>query len=114
MAKVKDVIFQGANHNVISANTTIKGEIYADEDFRIDGKIEGNIQCKGKVVTGPHSKVTGTIHCLGADLMGEFEGDIRVEGNLMLRSSLILNGNVIAKSLEIEPGAVFNGSCVMK
>lgn len=113
MAKVKDVIFQGVNHNVISANTLIKGEIHTDEDFRIDGKVEGKIVCKGKVVMGPHAKVRGTIHCFEADLMGELDGDIHAEGNLTLRSSLILKGNVVAKSLEIEPGAVFNGSCVM-
>lgn len=114
MGKMKEVIFQSGNHNVLSANTSVKGEIYSDDDFRLDGKVEGSVKCKGKIVTGPHSKVTGTIYCPEADLMGELEGDIHVEGNLILRSTLILNGNVVAKSLEIEPGAVFNGSCVMK
>ena len=44
----------GANTlNVIGKGTTITGDIDTSNDIRIDGKLEGNLFCKAKVILGP-------------------------------------------------------------
>lgn len=114
MLKIKENTVSGTTLNVMGKLTTCKGDIYAEENFRIDGKLEGNIQCKGKVVVGPHAQIKGNIQCLNADLMGEITGNVYVKEVLSIRSSVMLTGDVIAGSVEIESGAVFNGSCKMQ
>ncbi len=114
MFKTKDSIFPSNTHNSIGAGTIIRGELIVEEDIRIDGKIEGNIDCKGKVVIGAHAKIIGNIRCVDADLMGTIQGDMDVEDTLSLRASVVFQGKVITKNLEIEPGATFNGSCEMR
>lgn len=113
MAKEREAFFSGTSHNIMGSGTRITGDIVASEDFRIDGEVEGTIECKGKIVMGSGARVNGTIRCQEADLMGTFTGNIEVEGILTLRSTLILNGDVITQKLEIEPGAIFNGTCKM-
>jgi cytoskeletal protein CcmA (bactofilin family) len=94
--------------------TFIKGDIKAEEDFRIDGKIEGNIECAGKVIVGHQAEIAGNIYCNNADLMGKVTGNITVNETVSLKSQVVFNGEIIAKYVDIEAGAVFNGTCTMR
>lgn len=104
---------QTNSHNTLSAGTIIRGDVYAEEDLRVDAQVEGNIECKGKVIVGGKAVVTGYIKCKNAELMGMVSGDLYVDGRLTLRSSVNYKGDIHARALEIEPGAVFNGTCNM-
>ena len=53
----------GMIHNSIAANTRIVGTITAENDFRVDGVIEGEIICQGKVVIGQTANVKGKLTC---------------------------------------------------
>ena len=57
--KQKDENSAGGLHNALAAGTTIKGNIITETDFRLDGKVEGDISCNGKIVIGPKGSVTG-------------------------------------------------------
>lgn len=109
----KQIIPTGNTHNSIASGTTIKGNIIAQEDFRIDGKVEGNIECKGKVVVGPNGEVIGHIDCVNAELMGKVYGNIKTMETLYLKSGSNYQGELKVKTLEIESGATFNGTCKM-
>jgi len=111
--KAKDLIPSGISHNVLSAGTFFKGDITTIDDFRLDGKLEGNIECKGKVVIGPKAEVTGNIKCQNADFMGKIQGRVLIEETVSLKASVVFAGEIEAKFLEIEPGATFNGTCKM-
>lgn len=100
--------------NRISAGTVIKGEIEAKGGFRIEGTLNGNLKTSGKVVISKGGFFNGTLQCQNADFDGKFSGKIHVEETLTLRSSAIIEGEVIAGKLSIEPGAAFNASCEMK
>lgn len=112
--KLKDSISSGASHNTLAQGTIIKGEIKAEEDLRIDGKLQGNIECSGRVVIGPHAQIEGDIHCINVDLLGTINGKLFVQETFSLRASGTFIGEVVAGNLEIEPGATFNGSCKMQ
>lgn len=111
--KTKEIVSSGIAHNAIAAGTFIKGEVKAEQDFRIDGKLEGNIDCIGKVIVGPQAEISGNIKCINADLMGRVDGNVHIEETLSLKASVIFTGEIVAKYLEIEPGASFNGTCKM-
>lgn len=100
--------------NRINEGTKLKGDISSTGFFRIDGTIEGNVHTPSKVVLGKTGVIIGTLSCENADLEGKFEGNLQVSGTLTLRSSAIIEGDVIVGKLSVEPGAVLNASCVMQ
>ena len=84
-----------------------------ETDFRLDGKVEGDISCNGKIVIGPKGSVTGNIVSENAEILGEVDGSVKVSAKLILKSTAIIKGDIYTQSLEIEPNARFNGACSM-
>ncbi len=103
----------GTLYNALTAGSKIIGTIIADSDIRIDGVVEGDLQCTGKVVIGEQGKIKGTIACQNAEIMGHLDGKINVQSTLALRATGNIHGEVSTKTLIVEPNAIFNGSCSM-
>lgn len=91
----------------------MKGDITSNGDLRIDGNLVGNIHCSAKVVIGANGVVQGDINGQQADIMGKVTGTINVKDLLYLKGGSILNGNIKAAKLQVEPSATFNGECHM-
>ena len=103
----------GLMFNALTAGSKIVGNITADSDFRIDGLIEGELNCSGKVVIGEAGKVKGAIICQQAEIMGLLDGKVTCHQQLSLRANGKIQGDVHTKTLIVEPGAIFNGTCSM-
>ena len=104
----------GGQPNRIEKNTKIKGDIISEADFRIDGKLDGNVKTSGKVVIGKGGYIHGKVECVNADIEGSFNGELTVSDLLSLKASAVIEGNVSVSKLAVEPGATFNASCTMK
>lgn len=100
--------------NVLTFGTKIVGKITAESDFRLDGEVEGDIVCKGKVVIGQRGILKGSITCVNAEILGKVIGNFNIAETLSLRATAEITGDVKTKSLVVEPNAVFNGSCSMR
>lgn len=100
--------------NRIEKNTRIKGDIISEADFRIDGKLDGNVKTSGKVVIGKDGYIHGKVECVNADIEGSFNGELQVSDLLSLKASAVIEGTVTVSKLAVEPGATFNASCSMK
>ncbi|NQZ43216.1 MAG: polymer-forming cytoskeletal protein [Flavobacteriaceae bacterium] len=103
----------GGQPNRIEKNTIIKGDITSEADFRIDGKLEGNVKTSGKVVIGKGGLIKGKVECVNADIEGNFNGELFVSELLSLKSSAQIEGTVNVAKLAVEPGATFNAACSM-
>lgn len=113
--KVKsDPILLDRTYSVLSQGLTISGEINTKDDLRIDGNVEGNIVCEGKVIVGTTGCVTGNIESDSIELMGEVYGNIIVHDIILLKSSSRYEGDITAVSIDIEAGANFFGNCKMR
>ena len=99
--------------NMIGQGTKIVGDIETNGDIRIDGQIEGNINSKGKVVIGSNGLIKGEVFCSNAELAGALNGKINVSELLSLKASSKINGDIKTGKLNIEPGAIFTGTCNM-
>lgn len=106
-------VSSGNQATIICADTTFTGDITTANDIRIDGTIKGNIDCTAKVIVGGQGTIEGDITCTQADVMGKVSGTVRVKELLHLRNECILNGNIYATKLHVDPSATFNGSCHM-
>lgn len=99
--------------NTFSLETSIIGNVDSKGDIRLDGNMEGHLNCSGRVVIGPEGKVKGTISCDNADIFGKIEGDLIVMELLSLKSTAFINGNIKIGKFSVEPGAQFIGQCTM-
>ena len=112
--KDKKIMEPSASQNRINEGTHLKGDIISSGFFRIDGKVEGSISNPSKVVLGKTGVIIGKMTCENADIEGKFEGNLDVSGTLTLKASAQIEGEVVVGKLAVEPGAVFNASCLMK
>ena len=103
----------GNGTTLISAGTTLKGDISSNGDLRIDGTIIGNIHSSAKIVIGSNGVVEGDITGNQADIVGKVSGNIRAKELLQLRGESVVTGNLYAGKLQVEPSATFNGQCHM-
>lgn len=109
----KPIINEVKALNTIAQDTKIKGNIESNGDIRIDGILDGDLDCKGRVVVGPESKINGTIRCSSAEILGFVKGEIIVKDLLSLKGSASITGNLTMGKLSVEPGARFVGHCRM-
>jgi len=103
----------GKSATLISAGTTLTGDLQSDGDLRVDGTIRGNVTSAAKVIIGATGFVEGLVCGLQADIAGKVTGNIEVKELLQLREKCIVEGNIAAGKLQIEPTATFNGQCTM-
>jgi len=100
--------------SVISGSAVLKGEISIEDDLRIDGNVEGDINSRGKIVVGPEGCVKGTITGKSVEVIGKIHGDVIVSDIVILRNSSYYEGQITAHNIEIEAGASFYGNCRME
>jgi cytoskeletal protein CcmA (bactofilin family) len=112
--KNREVVATGIAYNALAPGTLIKGSIHAEEDLRIDGKVEGLIECAGKVVIGQQGETQGDMHCGNVDIIGKVAGNLIIKEVLSIKASGSFTGDLTTGRLEIEAGAVFNGTCRMQ
>ena len=103
----------GNGTTLIGAGTTLKGDVSSSSDLRIDGTIIGNVHSNSKVIIGANGSVEGDISGNQADIICKVTGNIKVKDLLQLRGDSIVNGNLFAGKLQVEPSATFNGQCHM-
>lgn len=99
--------------NNISNGTTIKGDVVANGDFRLDGQLEGDVTINGRLVIGESGSITGNVVCQNAIIMGLVNGNISVKELLSLNATARVKGDILINQLSIEPGATFSGTCRM-
>jgi len=98
---------------ILSLGTTVKGNIYAKGDVRVDGKIDGNIECDGKIVAGDTSQLHVDVQTNEMNLNGTFQGDIKAAKQLNIGPKGNITGNFSTPILSVEEGAVLNGNIKM-
>lgn len=100
--------------SVIGPTLIFKGELTANEDLVIEGQIEGSIAHQDKNLTvGKKGRVTADIHAQQVDVLGEVNGDIRADKVVTLKSTAVVNGNIVCSRIVIEDGACFSGNVKM-
>lgn len=102
-------------HNVtmISEGTTIEGSIISNGSIRIDGKVFGNIEAAGMVTQGHNSEIKGDVKADSFIVGGVFSGTINCTGKVSIEGKSRVTGDLLARSLVVEEGAVFNGKSSM-
>jgi len=105
--------YNASGINSLVAGTSIEGSITAQSDIRIDGELNGNLDCSGRVIIGTDGRITGEVKCQNAIIEGYIQGVLNVAEELDIRETGSVNGEVNTGKLKIAPGGIFNVNCNM-
>ncbi len=95
---------------VIGPTLFFKGELSADEDLYIEGRIEGTIaHHKQKLTVGKQGRVKADIDATTVIIEGQFVGDIRSDGIVTLAKGANVEGDIFCSRIVMEEGANFKG-----
>ena len=106
-------ISEESKTSTIAVGVEIVGEIKANGNIRVDGKIKGNLELTGKLVMVETGIIEGDVICKNASIAGKFDGKISVEETLVLQETACVHGDIITDKLVVENGAIFTGTCNM-
>lgn len=98
---------------MISEGTKIKGSLSSKNDIRVSGNLDGEINCKSRLIITSTAEVEGDVYSVDADISGTVDGSLRVSNKLILRQNANVGGDVYTKTLVVEEGAQLNGACKM-
>jgi cytoskeletal protein CcmA (bactofilin family) len=91
----------------------VSGQLSFQGAARIDGVVDGEIQCQGSLTIGEGAEVRAKIFGQTVVIQGRVEGNVTAKEQVELRAPARLTGNVNAPRLIITEGVVFDGDCSM-
>ena len=99
--------------SIIGPGMTIVGDCETDGTVRVEGSVEGSIKAGKAVVIGKQGMVTGDIITQDAVISGRVEGTLIAASRLELQASCHIEGEVHTRRMQLEEGAVLNGTVHM-
>jgi len=94
---------------VLGPTLRFKGELSAEEDFILQGRIEGSINHTQSVTIGTDGSVVGNIYARVVVVDGSVEGDLHGVESVVVHETGRVAGNIFAPRVGLVDGAVFNG-----
>ena len=100
--------------SVLGQSLVFKGELEAEEDLMIDGRVEGTITHRAQHLTiGPHGDVRADIMANRVLVQGRVTGNIRATEAIVIEPSAHVAGNLYAPRIGLKEGAEFDGRIQM-
>lgn len=97
------------SQTVITEDVEIVGTIKAVSGLRLEGKLNGDLNCSGDVVIGKTGSVKGNISVNSIVVAGQIGGNIMAKDRIELSAAARINGDIKAKRLTVEDGVSFVG-----
>ena len=99
----------------IGPSISIVGDLVADEDVTVLGRVEGKIQVPQHAVTvGPSGRVRADIAAKLVRVEGEVRGNLNASEQILIRKTATMLGNLTAPRVGLEDGCRFKGSVDME
>jgi cytoskeletal protein CcmA (bactofilin family) len=94
---------------VLGPTLRFKGDLSAEEDFILQGRIQGSIHHTQRLIVGTQGGVTGNIYARIVVIDGNVEGDLHGKEAVIIHETGRVVGNIYSPRVGISDGAVFNG-----
>ena len=91
----------------------VSGQLSFQGPARIDGTVDGEIQCQGTLTIGEGAEVRAKISGQVVVIRGKVEGNVTAKEKVELAAPGRLIGNIDTTRLLITEGVVFDGDCSM-
>jgi len=97
----------------VDAATEIEGTLRCKETLRIDGRIEGAVECEKAVLVGEGAQVHANILAEEVLVAGTIKGDVTARRNIKLEKTAVVTGDLTTPGIVIEEGAKVKGRIVI-
>tara|TARA_B100001029_G_C14838485_1_gene326983 strand:- start:95 stop:496 length:402 start_codon:yes stop_codon:yes gene_type:complete len=97
----------------LGPNTAIEGDLHANGDVHVDGKLSGSIVCNGDLIIGEGSKVYGQVKAKNVIISGYFKGELETIDGLEILPTGHVEGDIKGSKLTIQEGGIYRGKVNM-
>src|SRR5215472_4188011 len=98
---------------VLGKTLLFRGELTAEEDVVLQGRVEGSIRHARNLIIGTDGSVLGDVYAAHLTVEGLVEGDLHGSEAVIVRATAQVRGNIFAPRVGIMEGATFNGRVEM-
>lgn len=99
--------------SIIGPGMKVVGDCETDGTIRIEGYVEGAVRAGKAVVVGKDGRVKGDITTQDAVISGAVQGTVSAESRLELQATARIDGEIRARRMQLEEGALLNGTVQM-
>lgn len=94
----------------IGTRSEFQGDLHVEGNLRVDGIVHGSIEVRGDMEVSATGLIEGAeIRVRNLLVHGVVKSRVVAEGKLTLSRTARLEGDVVARALDIEPGAFYLG-----
>ncbi len=112
-SKATDTGTSRSSQSLIQEGMTVRGDMKAEGDIRLDGSLEGSLVSKARVIIGGTGVIQADLEAAEVLVMGKIHGKIVGHRRIELRKGAHVEGDVTTQALVIEEGVFFRGNCQM-
>lgn len=91
----------------------IRGEIEAQGDLSIEGRVEGRVRASQAVVVESGAEVEASIEALRVTVAGRVRGNVSAREAIKIEANAQVIGDLAAPEIAIADGAVLRGKIAM-
>jgi cytoskeletal protein CcmA (bactofilin family) len=95
--------------SVLGPTLYFKGDLSAEEDLLIQGRVEGSISHTQRLTVGPQGTVKANIRAQLIIVEGTVDGDLQADKSVVVKETAKVVGNIFAPTVSILEGASFSG-----
>lgn len=95
--------------SVLGPTLVFKGELSAEEDLMLKGRVEGSITHTASLRIGEEGSVKGNITAKYITVDGSVDGDMYGSGSVTVRETAKVTGNIYSPTVSLIEGAKFKG-----
>ena len=101
---------------LVGSGSVLQGDLGFTGGLRVDGHIKGHVSAQdsnnGTLVLSESGIIEGDVNVPHVVINGTVKGNIASSGHVELQSNANVSGDIHYKAVEMELGAVLNGSLV--
>ncbi len=114
MAEIKEIVEdENKISTVVGDDIELRGRLVFKNSLKLKGFFEGKIESKGHLIIGQEATVSAEIKAGVVSVNGRSNGKIKAAQRIELFNKSVTNSDLITPELNIEKGAIFNGTCIM-
>lgn len=99
---------------IVGQGASVNGEIRSKGTVRIEGYLQGRVNCEDTIVVQETGKVKAELIGAQVIISGEVEGNVTAHERLEITTNGKLVGDITAPKVSIAEGVLFEGKCTMK
>ena len=98
---------------IIGPSVKLEGKFKGEGDLIVEGILIGGLETKKNLKVGTNAIIQANVRADNAFVSGKIKGNISVKGKLEITNTAIILGDIRAKIISIESGALIQGKVIM-